>query len=72
MPKGRKKVEADIRVRGRIWGSYKMIPYDAYICIEHYEMLCDDDARLKIIEYVSEKAKRELEYPLLLKKRKNF
>ena len=53
---GEIKKPADYFVKGIIQGDYKMIPYRAYICSDHLQMLEDDEAQLKIIEYISHEA----------------
>ncbi len=47
---GEKKIPADFRVKGRIWGISRMIPYNGYICDDHLTMLEDDGAIINIIE----------------------
>lgn len=49
---GEVKELADYLVQGKIQGDYKMMPYKAYICEDHYQMLLDDGAELRIIERV--------------------
>ncbi len=57
---GEIKREADYKVKGIVWVSdEKSMPYTAYLCSDHLEMLIQDDAELTIVEWVSEKAIKE-------------
>jgi len=54
------KREADYFIKGKVWrDNERTIPYKAYICKDHYEMLCDDDAELRIEEYISPSVRNE-------------
>jgi len=54
--------EADYKVQGTIYNDYldKNMPYKAYLCKDHLEMMLQDGAELEVIEHVSEEAKDEL------------
>jgi hypothetical protein len=56
---GEIKEEADYKVKGKVWGNDRMIPYSAYICKDHFNMKLEDYAELTIVEWVSDKAKKE-------------
>ena len=62
---GEIKNEADYMVKGKVWGTDRMVPYRAYICKEHMEMLFDDGAELEIIEYISQRAKDDRAWELI-------
>ncbi len=41
--------DADFEVKGRISGANRMLPYHAFICQSHYDMLNMDGAELRIV-----------------------
>lgn len=47
-------------MKGFVWSTYsdRRIPYNGYLCEEHYEVLVSEGASFKIIEYVSDQARR--------------
>ena len=52
---GERIIEADYRVKGKYYNETynRELPYNAYICTEHYDMMVSDGAQLKITEYVN-------------------
>ncbi len=58
---GENTIDADYLVKGKIYSSSgRSIPYRAYLCREHLDMLRSDDADLTIIDWVSDSALDEL------------
>lgn len=57
---GEIKQEADYYVQGYYYcDNDRKIPYQAYICDEHYTMMTDDGAELRIVFKVKKKDKKE-------------
>ena len=58
--RGGTDIEADYLVKGKVWiNNERMMPYRAYLCEEHLDMMEDDDAELEIVEFVSRTKKEE-------------
>ena len=56
---GENEVEADYLVKGRHWvDDDRSVPYRAYLCKEHLEMMLEDGDDLDIVEYVGEALER--------------
>jgi hypothetical protein len=52
-----RREEADLSVRGfSIGRDGRRIPYRAYLCEDHHDMLIDDGYELRTVEYLSEHA----------------